>query len=86
MAETNPHDPGPDAAARRGEAHAGAAREALRIGDATVRVGTASWTDPTMTAPGVFEWTSPHGHHYRRDRDGTTRITPLSEPEPPERP
>jgi uncharacterized protein YecE (DUF72 family) len=54
MAETNPHDPGPDAAARRGEAHAGTAREALRIGDATVRVGTASWTDPTMTAAGVF--------------------------------
>ncbi len=22
-----------------------------------------------MVAPGVFEWTSPHGHRYRRDRD-----------------
>ena len=21
-----------------------------------------------MTAPGVFEWTSPHGHRYRRDQ------------------
>ena len=26
-----------------------------------------------MVEPGVFEWTSPHGHHYRRDRTGTTR-------------
>ncbi|HET9416021.1 MAG TPA: DUF72 domain-containing protein [Candidatus Limnocylindria bacterium] len=49
-----PHDPGPDAAGRRGEAHAEAAREPLTIGAATVRIGTASWTDPTMTAPGVF--------------------------------
>jgi uncharacterized protein YecE (DUF72 family) len=50
----NPHDPGPDVASQRGEAHAAAAREPLRVGDANVRIGTASWTDPTMTAPGVF--------------------------------
>ena len=48
------HDPGPESASMRGEAHADAAREPLRIGSATIRVGTASWTDPTMTAPGVF--------------------------------
>jgi uncharacterized protein YecE (DUF72 family) len=54
MPDTTPHDPGPDEAARRGEAHAQAARQPLRIGGANVRVGTASWTDPTMTAPGVF--------------------------------
>jgi uncharacterized protein YecE (DUF72 family) len=48
------HDPGPDAAAKRGEANASAARQPLRLGKATVRIGTASWTDPTMTAPGVF--------------------------------
>ena len=54
MPEERPHDPGPDAAGRRGEAHAEAAREPLRIGDATIRIGTAPWTDPTMTAPGVF--------------------------------
>jgi hypothetical protein len=36
-----------------------------------------------MVAPGVLEWTSPHGHHFRRDRTGTTRI---DGPEPPERP
>src|SRR5215210_8388029 len=48
------HDPGPDAAADRGEANAEAPRHPLRLGDGTVRIGTASWTDPTMTAPGVF--------------------------------
>ena len=35
------------------------------------------------TANGVFEWTSPHGHRFRRDCTGTSR---LAEPEPPERP
>ncbi|WP_090971584.1 HNH endonuclease signature motif containing protein [Nocardioides exalbidus] len=41
-----------------------------------------------MVAPGVFEWTSPHGHQFRRDRTGTTQINPMNpaEPEPPERP
>jgi hypothetical protein len=29
-----------------------------------------------MLAPGVFEWTSPHGHRFHRDRTGTTRIDP----------
>jgi hypothetical protein len=29
-----------------------------------------------MTAPGVFEWTSPHGHRYRRDHTGTTALGP----------
>ena len=31
-----------------------------------------------MTSLGVFEWTSPHGHRFRRDRTGTT-------PDPPDR-
>lgn len=48
------HDPGPDDAARRGERHAQAARQPLVLGTGQVRIGTASWTDPTMTAPGVF--------------------------------
>ena len=39
-----------------------------------------------MIAPGVFEWTSPHGHHYRRDHTGTTHIDPDEPPEPPEPP
>ena len=27
-----------------------------------------------VTGPGAYEWTSPHGHHYRRDTTGTTPI------------
>ena len=54
MAAVNPHDPGPEAAGQRGEAHAAAARQPIDIGQSRVRIGTASWTDPTMTAPGVF--------------------------------
>jgi hypothetical protein len=41
-----------------------------------------SWTY-RMTNPGVFEWTSPHGHQYRRDHTGTTHIEPPEPPEPP---
>jgi uncharacterized protein YecE (DUF72 family) len=49
------HDPGPDAAAARVEGLEEAAVEPIRVGDDhLVRVGTASWTDPTMTASGVF--------------------------------
>jgi uncharacterized protein YecE (DUF72 family) len=55
MTYGGPHDPGPSNAASR----------AVPIGDAAalpiegpsggwIRVGTASWTDPTMTAPDVF--------------------------------
>ena len=29
-----------------------------------------------MTSNGVFEWTSPHGHRFRRDNTGTTAIEP----------
>ncbi len=36
-----------------------------------------------MVAPGVFEWTSPHGYRYRRDHHGTTAIDPT---DPPDRP
>ncbi|WP_299932824.1 HNH endonuclease signature motif containing protein [uncultured Nocardioides sp.] len=35
-----------------------------------------------MVAPGIYEWTSPHGHRYRRDRDGTTAIDPPGIPRP----
>ena len=38
-----------------------------------------------ITDPGVFEWTSPHGHTYRRDRTGTTPIEP-STADPPDIP
>src|SRR5437879_7057099 len=48
------HDPGPMVAGDRGEAEAEAARHPIRVETATVRIGTASWTDPTMVEPGVF--------------------------------
>ena len=36
-----------------------------------------------MVEPEVFEWTSPHGHHYRRDRHGTTAIDETGTLDPP---
>ncbi|WP_457187433.1 DUF222 domain-containing protein [Nocardioides sp. P5_E3] len=36
-----------------------------------------------MVEPGVFEWTSPHGHRYRRDPTGTTSINQAEPPDPP---
>ena len=55
MSDTT-HDPGPDAASDRLDGVSpDLAASPLRIGDsATIRIGTASWTDPTMTAAGVF--------------------------------
>ena len=48
-------DPGVDAAATRGDEVETAAAEPIAIpGGGTIRMGTASWTDPTMTASGVF--------------------------------
>ena len=53
--EPNPHDPGPAIAGERAAAVATSAAEPLVTpGGAIIRIGTASWTDPTMTAPGVF--------------------------------
>jgi uncharacterized protein YecE (DUF72 family) len=50
------HDPGPDAAGDRLDGVPGdLAASPLRVpGGGTIRIGTASWTDPTMTAAGVF--------------------------------
>jgi uncharacterized protein YecE (DUF72 family) len=49
------HDPGPDVAGRRAAAVSDAAAQPIELPDgATVRIGTASWTDPTMTAGTVF--------------------------------
>ncbi|MFL6062753.1 MAG: HNH endonuclease signature motif containing protein, partial [Marmoricola sp.] len=39
------------------------------------------WTY-TQTHPGIFEWRSPHGYHYRRDHHGTHDTTPQP-PDPP---
>jgi uncharacterized protein YecE (DUF72 family) len=50
------HDPGPAGAARRTERLPAdvAAVPLAQPGGGAIRVGTASWTDPTMTAHGVF--------------------------------
>jgi uncharacterized protein YecE (DUF72 family) len=49
-----PHDPGAPAAAERAAAVADAARTPIEVAGGRIHVGTASWTDPTMTAAGVF--------------------------------
>ena len=54
MPKTDPHDPGVEPARKRSEEAGNAARTPIEIGKGRVRFGTASWTDPTMTAPGVF--------------------------------
>ena len=52
---TNPHDPGPDAAATAFDGRDDIAAEPVETaGGGPIRIGTASWTDPTMTAAGVF--------------------------------
>src|SRR5438477_12813443 len=49
-----PHDPGVEVARKRAEDSDDAPRVPIKVGKGKVRFGTASWTDPTMTAPGVF--------------------------------
>ncbi len=63
------HDPGADRAAARSERIAAAAAEPLAVGGGRILVGTASWTDPTMTAAGVFypvgaDTAEERLHHY----------------------
>lgn len=51
----DPHDPGVERAAERAGEVADAASVAIgTAGDHAIRIGTASWTDPTMTAAGAF--------------------------------
>ena len=47
------HDPGTDAAGERA-AHLGRVATRILLPGTEIRVGTASWTDATMTAAGVF--------------------------------
>jgi uncharacterized protein YecE (DUF72 family) len=54
MPPRDAHDPGAAMAGERGQTAAEAARTPIKVGRGEVRFGTASWTDPTMTAPGVF--------------------------------
>jgi uncharacterized protein YecE (DUF72 family) len=50
-----PHDPGAGVAAERARALEDAAAQPIEApSGGWIRVGTASWTDPTTTAPGVF--------------------------------
>ncbi len=48
------HDPGAEASLARGDAAGASSQKPIKVGRGEVRVGTASWTDPTMTVPGVF--------------------------------
>ncbi|MBA3778262.1 MAG: DUF72 domain-containing protein [Chloroflexi bacterium] len=49
------HDPGSDRAQRRATGLEDAATQPIPAADGGfIRIGTASWTDPTMTAAGVF--------------------------------
>ena len=51
----NAHDPGVEVASGRAAVVADAAAVPIvTTAGTTIRIGTASWTDPTMTAPGVF--------------------------------
>ena len=52
--EPNPHDPGVEPAARRAQALGDLRADPVTVGTAEVRVGTAGWTDPTLTKSGVF--------------------------------
>jgi len=66
------HDPGAAAARKAGAWASEAGREPLSLpGGGRVVVGTASWTDPTMTAPGVFY---PRGTDSAEDRRGAKGI------------
>jgi hypothetical protein len=44
------------------------------------RLKTHSGWRYAMVENGVFEWTSPHGHRYRRDHTGTTDLDPPAPP------
>src|SRR5437870_4104954 len=49
------HDPGPEGASARADPIESVAAEPIEVADGSrVLIGTASWTDPTMTAAGVF--------------------------------
>src|SRR5690348_11573157 len=65
VARVDPHDPGPEVGLKRGEESAEAARKPIKVASGEVRFGTASWTDPTMTAAGVFY---PEGASTAEDR------------------
>jgi len=54
LTKADPHDPGVDVARGRADEGGDIARSPIKVANGEVRFGTASWTDPTMTVPGVF--------------------------------
>ncbi|HKW11520.1 MAG TPA: DUF72 domain-containing protein [Gemmatimonadaceae bacterium] len=52
--ETREHDPGVAEARARVDGLDRSAPALMRVGNTDIRFGTASWTDPTLVAPGVF--------------------------------
>jgi uncharacterized protein YecE (DUF72 family) len=54
MTDKDPHDPGAEVAGERADAAGDVAAKPMKAGKGEARFGTASWTDPTMTVPGVF--------------------------------
>lgn len=54
MTAPDANDPGAPAARERADSVPEGDGEPIALGSATVRIGTAGWTDPTLTAPGVF--------------------------------
>ena len=67
---SNPHDPGADTAATAFDGSSDVAANPFPAENSgTIRIGTASWTDPTMTAAGVFY---PHGADTAEERLPTT--------------
>ena len=52
--ELRAHDPGVAEARVRADRLGGTSAAPARAGQADVRFGTASWTDPTLLVPGVF--------------------------------
>jgi len=65
VARVDPHDPGVEVARKRAEEAGDVARNLIKVGKGEVRLGTASWTDPTMIVPGVFY---PEGLKTAEDR------------------
>ncbi len=64
--QPDPHDSGVEVAGRRAAEVAGEGARPIRTRNGhEIRVGTASWTDPTMTAAGVFY---PEGATSAEDR------------------
>jgi uncharacterized protein YecE (DUF72 family) len=54
MTAKDSHDAGAEVAGERAAEAGDVAAKPMKVGKGAARFGTASWTDPTMTVPGVF--------------------------------